>query len=87
MDLAGVMIPPPPPSRPQAGFPELAEEGALEIIIIKTTGDKVRARAPLPVPLPQHQQRHHVHAAPLRPCLGTPAWPHTRLAAAAVHRS
>ena len=25
----------------QAGFPELAEEGALEIIIIKTTGDKV----------------------------------------------
>ena len=25
----------------QAGFPELKEEGALEIIIIKTTGDKI----------------------------------------------
>ena len=25
----------------QAAFPELAEEGALEIIIIKTTGDKI----------------------------------------------
>lgn len=25
----------------QAGFPELAEEGALEIVIIKTTGDKI----------------------------------------------
>ena len=27
--------------RSQAGFPELREDGALEIIIIKTTGDKV----------------------------------------------
>lgn len=27
--------------RSQAGFPELREEGALEIIIIKTTGDKI----------------------------------------------
>ena len=26
---------------PQTNFPELAEEGALEIVIIKTTGDKV----------------------------------------------
>lgn len=25
----------------QANFPELSEEGALEIVIIKTTGDKV----------------------------------------------
>ena len=25
----------------QAAFPELAEEGALEIVVIKTTGDKV----------------------------------------------
>ncbi len=25
----------------QSGFPELAEEGALEIVIIKTTGDKI----------------------------------------------
>jgi len=35
--------PPPPPQRPtpKANFSELAEEGALEIIIIKTTGDKI----------------------------------------------
>jgi hydroxymethylbilane synthase len=26
---------------PQTNFPELSEEGALEIVIIKTTGDKV----------------------------------------------
>ena len=32
---------PPPPLPPQESFPELAEEGALEIIIIKTTGDKI----------------------------------------------
>lgn len=25
----------------QAAFPELAQEGALEIVVIKTTGDKV----------------------------------------------
>lgn len=25
----------------QAAFPELAEEGALEIVVVKTTGDKV----------------------------------------------
>lgn len=25
----------------QAAFPELAEDGALEIVVIKTTGDKV----------------------------------------------
>ena len=34
----------PPPPRPlplQSTFPELKEEGALEIIIIKTTGDKI----------------------------------------------
>ena len=26
---------------PQAAFPDLAQEGALEIVVIKTTGDKV----------------------------------------------
>lgn len=30
-----------PPRAPQANFAELAEEGALEIVIIKTTGDKI----------------------------------------------
>lgn len=30
-----------PLPRTQTNFPELAEEGALEIIIIKTTGDKI----------------------------------------------
>lgn len=29
------------PRRPQARYPELAEEGALQICIIKTTGDKI----------------------------------------------
>jgi hydroxymethylbilane synthase len=29
------------PCGPQKNFPELAEEGALEIVIIKTTGDKI----------------------------------------------
>ncbi len=29
------------PLLPQKQFPELAEEGALEIVIIKTTGDKI----------------------------------------------
>jgi hypothetical protein len=36
---------PPPTPQPchtrQTNFPELAEEGALEIVIIKTTGDKI----------------------------------------------
>ena len=31
----------PPGPYPQAAFPELNEDGALEIVIIKTTGDKI----------------------------------------------
>ena len=33
--------PPPSPANLQSTFPELKEDGALEIIIIKTTGDKI----------------------------------------------